>query len=334
MLLPKLQNRSRSTAALFPTLAGDGWAVLLVIKQRFHVGEAVDPVPGAELRLGDVPWADALGTSVRYPHDLAPTKPTTDVLVVGDAMTPGGALERELAVRAEVADAALSARVLGPRTWCDVGRGIVPTAPLPFARAPLRWECAFGGIDGSDPDHCIEEPRNPIGGGLVRDPRQLIGTSAPHVEDPADPIVDHRSRPAPVGFGPLGPGFEPRRSAAGTYDESWTRTRMPLPPVGQSETFHQVAAPSLRTTEHLRGGEPVRLLGMHPSGLVAFDLPELWYLIDAPDGRGRAELIPVLDTVLLEPNDLRLELTWRAQIPWVYRGRSGAVRLSQLGGAR
>lgn len=336
MSLPALVNRTKATAGIYPCVTAEGWLVLVVVKQLycFDFRGRVEEVPTAVIRHGDEPWGETGASSTRYPHDLAPTKLSSDVLVVGDAMTPGGALQRELPVRVEVGDAALSAQVLGPRTWADMGHAIVPTTPLPFTRAPMRWEHAFGGLDASDPARVLEEARNPVGCGLVGEPRGLLGTLAPHVEDPSDPIRDHRSRPTPVGFGPLGPSFEPRRGASGTHDDVWVRNRMPMPPMDQSVDFHQVAPVPLRTQGFLQGGEPVRALGWHAIGALAFDLPQRWFVVEAPDATGTTELVAALDTVILEPNDLRLELVWRASFPWPHRPsqRRNRVRLSSLEG--
>lgn len=336
MKLPSLNATTRSSVRLFPCVGRDGWTLLVVVKQAYAVerGGLLQELGGATIRTGDEPWADG-ASSIRYPHDLAPGKATTDCIVLGDALTPGGVPLREMPVRVEIGDAALSAHAFGPRTWVDAGHAVVPTDPRTFTRAPLRWEHAFGGLDDSDPDRVVEEPRNPVGIGLVRDPRRLIGALAPHVERPDAPIRDHRSRPAPVGFGALGSSFEPRRSAAGTYDDAWKRDRMPMPPIDQEDGFHQVAAPELRSTGYLHGGETVRMLGLHPSGALAFDVPRRWFLVEAPAADGVQELVAVLDTVVLEPNALRCELVWRAAFPWPHRPsrRANVVRVRSLGDA-
>lgn len=317
MWIPPLENATGATAGLFRSIAADGWRLLVVVKQAYEISSEgrLRSVPGAALRLGDEPWSDE-HASVRFPHDLAPVKRCTDCVVVGDAVAPAEAPVRELTVRVEIGEAVASARVVGPRTWVDTGSSVVPSGPLPFTRAPLRWEHAFGGLDDSNPDRVLEEPRNPLGVGLSHDPRRLVGSLTPHVERVEDPIRDHRSRPAPAGFGALSPSFEPRRSAAGTHDDRWRLARMPMPPLDQDEAFHQVAPPELRSSEPLRGGEVVRLLGLHPRGAVTFELPRGRFLVEAPASDGRTELAATLDTVMLEPNALRCELVWRAAVRW------------------
>ncbi|RZO66327.1 MAG: DUF2169 domain-containing protein [Sandaracinaceae bacterium] len=335
MEAPAFRNRTDATALLHPVVTGTGWELLVVVKERFQVLDdgTTRRIGRAQIRFADERWDpdDPARSSTRYPHDLAPRKPTTDIVVSAEAVVPSGASSRELDVRIEVGDAVRSLRVFGPRTWYDAGTEMRPTDPLPFSRATLRWEDAFGGLDTSDPSAPLEELRNPLGRGLAKDPQLLAGAVVPHVEDPTDLIRGHRSRPQPAGVGAIGPGFEPRRSAAGTYDDVWRRHRMPLPPLDLDDHFYQAAAPGLRTRQHLVGGEPVRMLGLHRDGALSFELPRLSFLVEAPSPEGTAEHVPILDTVMLEPNARRLELTWRACLPWPSTlGRRASIHVTEV----
>ena len=320
MELPQLRNPTSASAALHPVVMADGWRVLVVVKEVSQIlaSGALRPVRRAHVRLADEPWpsSDSRPGSIRYPHDLAPRKPSTDIIVVGDAIAPGDKPVRELDVRVEVGPVACSLRVFGPRSWYDAGSRVAPTDPLPFTRAPLRWENAFGGIDDSNPDAVLEEARNPLGRGLSRDGQALIGKPLPQVEDPTCPIESHRTRPPPAGVGAIGPSFEPRRSAAGTHDESWVRHRMPLPPMDFDDRFHQVAPPGLRADTPLEGGERVRLLGLHRDGPISLSLPRRAFTVEAPSDGGVESKRMMLDTILIEPNDMKLELTWRTTFAW------------------
>ena len=42
------------------------------------------------------------------------------------------------------------------------------------------------------------------------------------------PVGDPLKRPAPVGFGPLAPHWQPRCDFAGTYDQAWQQDRYPV----------------------------------------------------------------------------------------------------------
>jgi hypothetical protein len=137
----------------------------------------------------------------------------------------------------------------------------------------------------------------------------------PHVEDPANLIRDHRSRPPPAGFSAISPGHPNRLRFAGTMDQKWQDEWAPLPPLDSDPRQARVAVPELQSPNHLTGGEPVSFSGMHPSGPVSFPLPRLHFGVRAWTGRTSLDARPVLDTVLLETTDLEAELTWRTSFP-------------------
>jgi hypothetical protein len=66
---------------------------------------------------------------------------------------------------------------------------------------------------------------------------------------------------------------------------------------------------------HLRGGEPVRLRGVSRAGDLAFTLPKLAFEIVLSIRRDIVTTAPVLDTVLIEPDDARLVLSYRVTVP-------------------
>ena len=67
--------------------------------------------------------------------------------------------------------------------------------------------------------------------------------------------VAHRSiaAPAPGGFGPIGPDWEPRQRHAGTYDERWKRERAPVLPADFDPRHNCVAPPGLWSATPLLG---------------------------------------------------------------------------------
>ena len=219
---PPLSSATDATVELLPLLtSGMGEAIVAVVKQRFRVspGGKVERTPGAKVNVADVPWdEDAPGkSSVKLASDLCLVKPATDVLVTGSAIAPGGTRVKQLDVALRVGAIQKVVRVYGPRVWVRGVVGLALSAPEPFESVELRWENAWGGRDDTDPRKPLEEPRNPAGRGLTRDPAKLLHQLGPSIEDPAHPL-DGRS-PAPAGLGPIGRHFMPRRRYAGTYDE-------------------------------------------------------------------------------------------------------------------
>ncbi len=335
MRLPDLKKRTSATVAVVPQFGMDGAVIaVVIIKEAFTIDRAgrVARTGDAAVNPVDVPWdPDAPETStVRLPSDVCIRKPATDVVVAGSAVAPGGARARVLDVAVRVGELQRAVRVFGPRVWYRGALGLALSEPAEFEDVPLRWELAWGGADFSDPESPVEEPRNPAGRGVVRDPATLVDALGPQIEDPERPIETHRSRPVPAGLACIGRNFMPRRGYAGTADDLWMRERMPLPPADFDDRFNLVAAPGLTADGYLRGGERVVVTNMSASGPLAFELPRLHFFAGA-EVRGELVAAPVaMDTVLLLPGERRVELTWRAAITLPRRlGEVGFIQVHE-----
>ncbi len=317
MALPPLDKATTATVQLLPQLAATGEEVIVVVaKQRFAVDARgrVARAPGAEVRVADVPWGDPERSSIQLPSDLCLGKPSTDVLVSGSAMAPERAPARQLDVGLRVGPVQKTLRAFGPRVWYRGVAGLALSPPEPFEELPLCWENAYGGRDDSDPRKPLEEPRNPVGRGVARDPATLVHQPGPAIEDPRAPIASTRS-PTPVGVAAIGRSWEPRRRYTGTYDETWKRTRMPLPPVDQDPRFEQAAPPDQIAPAYLRGGEPVGLHNLCADGPLVFELPRLAFFVGSRHQRQVVEHRTAMDTLVLLPNERAFEMAWRAAVP-------------------
>lgn len=314
MSLPRISTRLDATIDMFELFELDGRrALALVIKQRFVWDDAgqLERTEGTTVNPVDVPWPDAM--SPMYPSDLFLRKPSTDVVVAGTAVADRPA--ETLDVHVTVGPVAKSLRVFGPRVWYRGISGMSPTPPERFERLPLMWEHARGGMDVSDPAKVVDEPRNPFGTGIAGDPATLNHEPVPQIEDPRDLIRHARTKTEPAGVAALGPTFEQRRKYAGTFDQRWQDERMPLLPLDFDERFNQVAHPELITPEPLRGGEPIRLLNLGRPGPTKLVLPRIVYQVDARTERETKGFRPVLDTVVLMPDERALDLAFRVAIP-------------------
>jgi hypothetical protein len=244
-------------------------------------------------------------------------------------VAPGGVPAPEVDVGIRVAGRTKLLRVHGLRQWRRGLLAVTPSAAAPALRTPLAWSCAYGGLDLSDPERPLEEARNPVGRGVARNIERLVGQPAPQIEAPGAPIRAAGERHAPVGCAPLGRHFEPRRSHAGTYDAAWLRSVYPARPKDYRPEHEHCAAPDLVFAEPLRGGEPVRLQGVHEAGPLAFALPKWLVRVEAlVDGRTQ-ERRPHLDTVVVDTDAMVLELVWRTlfRCPPRMRDRFTAVRV-------
>ncbi|MCC6559520.1 MAG: DUF2169 domain-containing protein [Polyangiaceae bacterium] len=257
-------------------------------------------------------------SSYRIEPAYAFIKPATDVVLVGHAQDPVRPVH-ELQVTFRVGPVGKVLRVVGDRFWVKSAGAIGATRPMPFTRMPLSYERAFGGWDRShaDPAHHTFEPRNPVGTGF-RAPGSHFeeGIQLPNVEDPSDPIHRWGQVVAPAGVGFLSPDWQPRAAFAGTYDEAWTKDRMPLLPKDFDRRFFNAASPGLVAPGHLNGDEPVLVENASPHGRLSFRLPG----VRAP--RCRVELAHAddaspelrLDTVVVDADADRVHLLYRAHV--------------------
>lgn len=323
---PRLVNLTAWVAELIPTITSRGWALLLVAKRRFRFADRWVPIEGARIRHGDELYPAEEGVprcGARYPHDLAPRKVATDLVVIGDAVSPTPV--REILVAVAVLDRQVQLRVLGPRTWQPAMTAVRPTDPLAFDRAPIRWEFAYGGQSSGPAAEVAREPANPLGrgAGVAED---LLGMPVAHVEDPDDPIRVAGQSVRPAGLGPVPPDAQLRADHAGTYDESWRRERMPAPPLDQDLRFHQVAIEPLQLPL-VQTPLPVRIIGMHSKGGQQFEVPEFQIWAEVQDVGGVLDVHLAFDTLVVEPNVEEAEMTFRASIPWSGRSTSAVVQL-------
>lgn len=319
-------NASRFSAVAVPQIAADGQEVVLgIAKATFTLGRSLRLVLAEEpapVRLGDVVSdPDALDSSIQYPSDVGLEKRSVDVVVVGDAITVKRVPAVDVAVRVGGRTAPL--RVHGERLYYrSVGRVLVGPA-APFERKPIVYERAYGGATA---DLRVIERRNPVGRGVARSAADLVDTKAPSIEHPAYPITSAADAPVPMGYGAIAMHWQPRCNYAGTCDEAWRATRLPLMPLDLDARFWNVAHPSLQM-DALPPGEVIAVVGMREDGVFQFELPDMRPVFHARTDDGRTLCVrPAVDTVLLEPNVGRVQLTARAVFP---RGR-GRTKLREI----
>lgn len=286
--------------------------VYLVIKASFQIGReltlADEQTP---MREADVFYGDPEATSIRYASDVHLGKPGTDVIMNGLASAPEGQSVTELDVSLQLGQLKKVIRVYGDRQWVN---GAI-SSPEPFTSMPLVYEKAYGGVSIVDGEIESSDTRNPVGCGYLggRKADALDGTPLPNLEDPAALIRSPQDTPAPVCFGFISPGWMPRYQFCGTYDDEWRSTRAPFMPLDFDSRFFQMAHQDLYTSTPLMGGEQVVIEGMHPKGKIAFKIPEVAFNCSLQvDGKVHSPGFN-LETILLEPNQLKLEMTWRAK---------------------
>ena len=313
MLQIENQTPFHAVMAVFPN--SDAIDTLYVILKatltlRPRLALAAAQVPAT---LADEYYGDPTASSLKQVSEMHIGKRGTDVLLVGRARTPGGQAAPEAWVRVSVAERQKTIRVFGDRTWTSAG---TPSAPAPFEAMPLVWERAFGGVHQL-PDRMLAEERNPVGVGFAgrRGAEELLGRPVPNLEDPAAPLERLGQNPTPACLAPIAPHWLPRRGYAGTYDEKWQRKRAPYLPFDFDARFLQCAAPEMTFERYLQGTEPVEVRGATPDAPISFTLPVANLQVDVKVAGATEHPTANLETVLIEPDENRLCLTWRAAVP-------------------
>ncbi len=307
-----------------PSVHKDGEELLLVV----IAGSFRLPAPGRTsvdalaideeqppVHVSDQYWGEPGRSSLRYEGQTAYIKPGTDIHLLGHAWAPRGHLVRQATAGIQVGSWGKLATVFGERRWKRALLDLRPSAPEAFERIELRYERCFGGPCGPGPRRLMEaSERNPVGCGLAISAGEAAAQPLPNLEDPQHLIGDPRDLPHPVGFGPMARHWLPRRRYSGTYDDTWVRSRAPHWPDDLDERFFCAAPGSLCAIPHLRGGEPVVVIGCHPDGELRFNVPSHRFRIRV-DMRGRLlESRPVLDGLIVEPDNGRCTAIWRSYL--------------------
>ena len=310
----QVENRTRFAAAGNWTRDRDGAEVWLVaVRCAFSINSDGSTAP-AEVQEPPVLAPQYVGepatSSLRYDSDFYLTKPTTDILLHGQAYASGGKPAAQMEVTMRVGEVRKTLNVTGNRTYQAGSLGTATKRAEPFTEMPLTYERAYGGSEPDSPK-TLEKPRfedrNPVGTGFA----PVAGKSAPNIEYPG---LNRVSRPA--GFGPIPPHWHPRVRYSGTYDEAWQRDRCPLYPTDLDDRFFLCSPEDQRPKEHLRGGEPVELVNLAPNGRLAFVLPRLAFGFETVfRGGDRVSHRAKLHTVILEPDVPRVVMVWRTELP-------------------
>ena len=291
--------------------------VYALIKGTFTFDDSVRLAPEqVPITVEDKHYGDPATSSVQRPSDVSLEKPATDVVLVGSAWAPYETPAWQSDASVSVASVTRTVRVFGDRVWDSGVAGATASWVAPFVRMPLVWERAFGGSDIGEKGP-VADWRNPVGVGFRAkgSAKAIAGSPVANIEDPSALISSATQTPPPAGFGPVAAHWLPRRSYAGTYDEQWERSRAPYLPEDFDSRFCQIAPLGLVMPRILQGGETVELRGVTPSGYARFALPRISIETNYHFSTNAETQLAFMDTVIIEPDDARLVLVWRAALP-------------------
>jgi len=307
-----LRNNSTFTCQPVPLTAKNGATILrIVLKAGFAIagdGELVRADEQPEVVMEDQYWGEPGISSIRYESDIVLDKPHTDLVVNGHARAPKGRPVTQMDVALAYQGRVLKRlRVIGDRVWRTGAVGWRMTAPSPFTEMPITYDRAYGGSDikGS-------EARNRSGTGFTSSANSdFEGTPAPNIEFADQLISTLADKPEPAGLGVVSKHWEPRLFYAGTYDALWLEKQFPLLPHDFDNRFFQ-SVNQAQWIPRPHGGEQVAIQGMTDDGLWRFQLPDCDMKVKLRYRDRTEERLMDLDTILVEPDDRRLILTWHA----------------------
>ncbi len=299
--------------ALFPNEKAVDTLYILV-RATFNIGKqwtlADEQLPPTE---ADEYWAEPGKSSIKYASDYHTGKSCSDIIMLGHANAPDGKEVTQLDVNLTVGQVHKTVTVFGDRHWQD---GCI-TSPHPFTTMAMVYEKAFGGVHIVDGLIAETEERNPVGCGFAgkRKSAEMNGVPLPNLEDPNNLITDTKQQPVPAGFGFTCPHWLPRSNFSGTYNEAWQTQRAPYLPVDFDKRFFSMAHPDLIYPGFLEGGEAVEITNMHPSGTINFEIPFIQLNADVKVAGHSVHPQFNLETLIIEPNQLKLGMAWRAAVP-------------------
>ena len=320
-----LLNATNMQAGYTMGMQPDGREFLVVaVKGTFAI-----PIHGEEAQLSDeqVPLVEAdVSTgepgfsATLYESDFALRKPRCDVLLNGSAYAPNGKPATKVS---GFTQSGATFQILSCRRGPVLGRrgilSISASRPKPFTVMPISYDKAFGGSDNTHekPANHKAHMLNPIGVGFHSNlKKELIhGKPLPNTEEPNQPVKEPTGKYRPMAFGAIGRGWEPRYKLAGTYDQNWIDNVFPFLPSDFNDGYYQ-AAPFDQQIDYLRGGEEVVFQNLTPDGYSRFQIPHVQVPVVFFLKKGETQKSNgVADTLVLEPNEGRFTITWRASIP-------------------
>jgi len=256
-----------------------------------------------------------------YENDYATYKPLCDVILHASAYSLQPIEEKQVGFKVGKTEKVI--KVIGPRYLMKSTSGNHPSKPEPFTQQKISYDTAYGGSDkDKKPDENGEDTfksfiQNPIGIGFYPNCNadERAGKPMPQSEEIGDPITSLKSKKySPQSFGPVARNWYPRHLLGGTYDKNWNDNVRPFLPEDFDEHYYQ-CAPKDQQVPHLKGGEEVVLVGIVPQGKIRFNLPKASIPMQAILNNGeRHNLNPVIDTLIIEPDEERFTMVWRSRI--------------------
>ncbi|WP_437971465.1 DUF2169 domain-containing protein [Sorangium sp. So ce260] len=268
----------------------------VVVKASFSIesspmtpAETVEPIHAKDVHHRRGPMTHVTAASDRVPY-----RQYVDVTALGHACAPGGRPVAEMTARFALVQRGApgvdrTVRVVGRRRKAG-------DAPEPFARLPITYERAAGGLDAPD---------NPAGCGEDDD-------ELPNVLDPSDPR-------RPAGFGPIAAVWPARSRRLAAAARAGLDAQVMEVPSGVDWSYFQ-CAPREQWVSALQGDAVVVLEGFHAerpriqSALPDARVAGAVYGLEDADPDAPRRLAFHADGLHVDADRLLCTITWRAHV--------------------
>lgn len=316
--------------------------IVVVVKASWSLSNSkkkahLPPEKSLPLIESDIHHGDPGTSAVKHENDFVTFKPRCDVLLLGCAYAPNNNQIHNVVVELRIGDIDKQFRVFGERFWRKSNEQIVISSATPFLKREIDYSMAYGGrLDEENEVPVFME--NPIGCGHFPDLEidEIDGLPAPSTEEIDNPIINPSyTTYRPMSFGVIARNSSPRYQLAGTYDDSWFANVAPLLPDDFNNEYYQ-SAPRDQQIKYPIGGEEVELINLDKTGKLTFSLPVISLEIEAKKLNSMESEVftPVIDTIVIEPEENRFTLVWRSFLPEGYDMQStGEIAIAKASNA-
>ena len=278
----------------------------VVVKATFTFSDEVRPRLHVCAEQRPILTEDVDSAEGYWENDLGLTKTGVDLVVLGDAVAPGGVPVPSMDVNFHIGAWQRTLRVHGDRHWERSPQGVLcASPPVPFAKLSLAFTHAFGGayryVDGTE----LPYAANPIGRGYCPPGGDIdcVGQPLPNIEAPAALLLAPGDQPEPAGCAVYRMGWSLRVQRGVQF----TAEDAPQPLPGLWNFAHpDFILPSYPA------GEVLEIQGMSASGSLFVPLPKEPLQL-THSGAAPVQAWP--DTLLVEPQRRRLTTVTRWLVP-------------------
>ena len=327
-----LHNASNFKAGYNLGLEKSGHHCMVVVaKATYTLPQNKDEVPTlldedkqVKIYPADVYTGEPGESAILYENDFAPFKPKCDVILNGSAYAYPDKEVTECIVQLKVADIDKSFKVIGKRVWEKHGSDLSISEPTPFSTQVISLDVAYGGYDfdpekpSQDDENYVAFDANPVGQGFApyHDDENLEGKLLAQTQEIEVSATDTQGKETyiPQSFGVMPRHTYPRYTLGGTYDKHWAEEISPFLPDDFDEAYYQSVGEEQQMA-YVEGGEKVYLKGLTLQGESSFTLPTQEVSMEVIRSNGNREVLsPVVDTLIIEPDEKRFTMLSRAKI--------------------